>query len=811
MKLLKSALPHVFALLLFTALSALYFSPAIQGKKLYQSDAIAMAANHRSIADHQKKTGEYSLWGDALFSGMPLYFWSQHYRQQNNVVHYLDSALNFLPQPLNYLFILMLGFYILLLSLEVEPLLAVLGAIAFSFCSYFIISIAAGHNQKMTAIAYIAPTIGGILLLFRKRYALGFVLTSLFLALNIYAGHPQMTYYLSLLMGLYMIFQIIYFSRTKEWKAFAKIIGLLAVASLIALAINAAPLLTIRQYAPYSIRGKSDLKASGRRHQAGGLSRAYITAWSYGKVETLDLLIPNLMGGPAPSSPDYKPRLREALIKKNVSAAQADYALRAIPTYWGDQPFTSGPYYQGAVVIFLFILGLFLVRGQIKWWLAIAVFLSILFSWGKHFPLLTNFLIDHFPLYDRFRAVTRSLIIFDLAAPLLGVLALRRFLSSETAAAEKRRSLKYTAGIMLGLTGFLLLVGRYLLGFENQTVDPKLPPFLREAIRADRIALFQADALRSFGMVLAVSLLLYLISRKKLSYKLSLFLLGALILVDLWPVDKRYLNKDNFVLQRAYDNPFPKGAIEREILEDTSNFRVLNLAVNTMADVSTSYYFKSIGGYHPAKLGRYQELYDFQISKGNQQVIDMLNAKYIIEAGDHGARKLVTNTEANGNAWFVKGITYVRDADAEMAALDTLQTKAHAVAERRFDTPAIDAFKPEEISTSPGDSIFLKRYAPNELVYDYRARTPQLAVLSEIYYPAGWKATIDGRAAPYFSVDYVLRALWVPAGQHEIVFSFDPPIVRTGQRIALGGSILLILTVGFSLFSLYRNRRKEPL
>lgn len=804
MKALKSGLTHAFALLFFALLSLSYFSPLLQGKVLYQPDVANYLGGAKETNDSYQKTGKVPLWTGSMFGGMPTYFITTSHR--NPVLAYLDGKLCFLPYPAHYLFILLLGFYLLLLSLRIEPKLASLGAMAFAFSTYFIIIIAAGHNSKVHAIAYIPPTIAGILLLFRKKYLLGFTLTALFLSLNVYTNHFQMTYYMSLLIGLYLVVQFIRFSRARQWGTFLKISALLVGAGLIALATNATLILTARQYTPYSTRGKSELTQEGA-NQTSGLDRDYITQWSYGKLETLNLLIPNLTGGSSSEGPESKPELRKVLRSYHVPLEQADYALRAIPTYWGSQPFTAGPAYQGAIVLFLFVLGLFLVKGKTKWWLALGSALSILLAWGKNFPPLTDFFIDCFPLYNKFRSVSSILVLFEFTAPLLGLLALREFFSDKTPQEEKQRSLKYAAAFVLGGIASLGLLGSSLLPFTNKAVDGRIPPFLRTAIRADRISLFQADAARSLALVVLTALVLYLFLKKKLNYNFSLLLLGTLVLIDLWPIDKRYLNRDHFVSEKVAATPFPKTDIERQILRDTSDFRVLNLSVNTMSDASTSYYFKSLGGYHGAKLKKYQELYDFQISKGNPQVINMLNAKYFITANPKGGRQVVKNTRANGNAWFVKGITYVKNADAEMAALDTLHTQDYAVAQAVFNSAKINAFKPENLSTSPGDTIFLKHYAPEELRYAYRAETPQLAILSEIYYPAGWKATIDGIAVPYFAVNYVLRALWVPAGQHEIVFRFDPAVVKTGTRIAAAGSTLLLAALGFCLWGLHRNRQ----
>ncbi|MEH0008129.1 MAG: YfhO family protein [Flavobacteriales bacterium] len=806
----RSGLFHIFVLFCFVVLSVLYAIPIIHGKKLYQPDTVNYMGSTKEVRDYEQKTGRSSLWTDSMFGGMPIYFLSAKYKDENNVISHLDKALRFLPQPADYLFILLLGFYILMLGLRIEPKLAAIGSLAFSLSTYFIIIIAAGHNGKVIAIAYTAPTVAGVLMLFRKKYILGFLLTTIFLSLNIYANHPQMTYYMFLLMGIYIVIQAIHLVRTRAWKPFAKIIGILAAAVFISLAVNATPILAIRQYSPYSTRGKSEL-THHTKDQTQGLERGYITQWSYGKMETFNLLIANLMGGSSYEAPESKPHLRRALSEKNVAPAAADYFLRAIPTYWGDQPFVLGPAYQGAVVIFLFVLGLFLVKDRFKWWLAIGAVLSILLAWGKNFPLLTDFFIDYFPLYDKFRVVASLLILFELIAPLLGFVALRHFFSTRTAPAERRRALRYSASIVLGLIAFLLLLGPSLFSFKNQAIDPQIPAFLQAAIRADRLSLFRADAIRSFALVAVAVLVLYLFSKKRINYDLSLFLLAALILIDLWPVDRRYLNAGNFVSQKVYGNPFPKTAIEDRILKDSSNFRVLNSAVNTMTDPSTSYYFKSLGGCHAAKLRKYQELYDFQIAKGNQQVIDMLNAKYIITADGKGTRKVIKNTRANGNAWFVKGVTYVKDADAALAALDTLQTRDYAVVQQKFNTEKFNTYKPSTWITHPNDTIFLKRYTPDKVVYTYSASTPQFAVLSEIYYPAGWKATIDGSGVPYLAANYVLRALWVPAGTHTLVFQFDPPIVRTGKAISLAGSILLIAAVGFSLFAQYRNRSRATM
>ncbi len=741
--------------------------------------------------DFRKENNAEPYWTNAAFTGMPTYNLSALY--PHNYIKKLDSFLRFLPRPADYLFLYFISFFVLLLVLKIEYKLAFLGSLAFGFSTYYIIILGVGHNAKAHAIAYMPLVLAGIMLVLQHKYLWGFVLTSLAMALEINAGHPQMTYYLLFMVLILGITYLISAVKEKQLPSFIKRIAILIGAVVLAIGVNATSLLATKEYVAYSTRGKSELTINfdnSLKKASTGLSKEYITEYSYGLAETFNLFIPRFMGGGNYENVGNDSNIYEFLHGK-VSPKQVKQFTKHAPMYWGKQPIVEAPAYIGAILIFLFVLGLFLVKGKLKNWLLAVVIFSILLSWGKNFSILTNFFIDYVPLYNKFRAVSSIQVLTELAIPLLGILALKELFSKKNPSKEKLKAVKNSALITGSIALFFTLFGTSLFAFEglrdsnyNQMLEGLL-----EAIIADRKAIFFADSLRTFILVAISASVLWLFLKEKITKNITMLSLAVLILFDLVSVNKRYVNNDDFLSARKIDKPFVASEIDREILKDTTHYRVANFLVNPMNDGSTSYFHKSIGGYHAAKLGRYQELYDFQISKNNIEVLNMLNTKYFIFEDGNRKETLQQNPDANGNAWFVNTIKIVANANEEIVALDSLKTKTQAVIDKRFIS---EGFKTEYPKDSVA-TIKLTLYKANKLVYESNTTTNQFAVFSEIYYKNGWNAYINGNLVPHYRVNYVLRGMEIPKGKHTITFEFEPTVIKKGNTITLISYALLLL------------------
>lgn len=805
----KKLLPHLIAVVVFIAVTLAYMHPLLEGKVVYQGDITNFTGMSKEIKDFREKTGEEALWTNSMFGGMPAYQISVLY--PSNLVKYVDTILTFgLPRPANYLFQLMLGFYFLLLMLRVDYRLAIAGAFAFALASYSVIIIEAGHNSKVHAMAYMAPVIGSILLAYRGKILLGAALTALFLSLQISTNHLQITYYLLLTVLLLGLVKLIFAAKEKQLPDFIKTTGILAVAAVIAVLPNITSLWATYEYGAYTMRGKSDLKsdmAAGKE----GLSQKYATDWSYGVGETMTVLIPNFKGGGSNGELDKKSNTYKALLDNNIPKSQATGIIKNLPLYWGDQPFTSGPVYLGAIICFLFVLGLFTLKGNDKWWLLGAAILSIVLSWGRNFPPVTDFFFHYVPGYNKFRAVSMTLVIAQLVFPVMALLALKRIFSGEILAEELKKKLIYSLAFVGGITLLFVVMPGMFFDFSAES-DEKyaasgFPGWLIDAIRDDRQSLLSSDALRSLIFILLSAGVIWLYMLNKLKKEIAMIIFAALVLADMLPVDLRYLNKDNFVAKSKAEKPFTPTQADKIILEDKDpDFRVLNLAVNTFNDASTSYYHKSIGGYHGAKLKRYQEMIDNHISKMNIDVLNMLNTKYIITRGEEGqAPRPQQNPGALGSAWFVNEYKLVANADSEIVALNNFKPEQTAIVDNIFEKE-LNGFTPQKDSTA---QISLTDYKPNYLVYQSKAAGEQLAVFSEIYYDKGWNAYVDGNPTPHFRANYILRAMRVPAGEHKVEFKFEPTAYYTGEKISLAGSVLLFLFVGGAVFFSLKQDNKE--
>ena len=799
-------LPYIGAIAVFALASIIYFHPLLKGEKLNQSDITQFTGMVKEINNFRADHHTEPYWTGASFSGMPAYQISAYY--PNDFVRVLDRTLRFLPRPADYTFLYFLSFFVLMMALKVNWRLAILGSLAFGFSTYLIIIFGAGHNAKAHAIAYMPLVLAGLLWVFQKRYILGFLVTGVAMALEIYTNHPQMTYYLGFALIILGIVEFIHAIKEKIIPTFIKQAVVILAAVLLGIGANSSRLMAMKEYADFSTRGKSELTINpdGTKKAASkGLDKAYITEYSYAKLETFNLFIPRFMGGGTVEKLGENSNFFQTLESKAGKKAAKEYSEQAL-TYWGDQNIVEAPAYIGAVIFFLFFLGIFLVKGRLKQWLVAATVFSVLMSWGRNFDGLTNFFIDYFPLYNKFRAVSSIQVIAELCVPILGILALKEFFSSKISSDEKLAGLKKAVYAFGGLIviGFLLAHGFSTFQGIRDAQYNQLPG-LTDAIIADRKSMLFMDTLRSLFLMIISAGVLWMFLKNKLKQGIAIIALTVFILFDLISVDKKYVNEDDFKSARKIEKPFIASIADKLILKDKAHFRVGNFTVNPMNDGSTSYFHQSIGGYHAAKMMRYQELFDFQIAKNNMQVLNMLNTKYFIIGNDKGEKQAQLNPDANGNAWFVQSVKTVDSANEEMLALDSLNTKEVAVYHKDVAAENHIIF-PKEIDSTA--TIKLTNYDVTTLTYQSKTAKEQFAVFSEIYYKDGWNAYIDGKLAPYVRVDYVLRGMNIPAGEHTIEFKFEPKVIQQGKIISLTSYALLLL-IGFGWFFYDKKKLKE--
>ena len=829
---MKKFLPDLIAILAFIVISFIYFFPAItEDRILFQHDTVAGAGAGQEAKEYYERTGERTRWTNALFGGMPTYQMSPSYDSTEPLTFVQKVYHLFLPNYVWLTFIMMLGFYILLRAFGIPAWLAGLGGIIWGFSSYFFILIAAGHIWKFITLAYIPPTIAGIVLAYRKKYLLGGIITALFMAMQILSNHVQMTYYF-LFVILFMVgafFEDAW--RKKELPQFFKATGVLIVAGLIGVSINLSNLYHTYEYSKETMRGKSELKYEGAaaKQTSSGLNRDYITQWSYGIGETFSLLVPNVKGGASvPLS-----RSEKAMEKANPMYSSL---YSQLTQYFGDQPMTSGPVYVGAFVLMLFILGCFIVKGPMKWALLGATIFSILLSWGKNFMGLTDFFIDYIPMYNKFRAVSSILVIAEFTIPLLAILTLKEILTKPELLKEKLKYIYISFGLTGGLALLFAIAPRlffptYIPDNEMAALQNALPADQLSPIIANleemRVHLFTSDAWRSFFIVTIGTLLLLAYNAKKLKATWTVAAIALLCLGDMWSVNKRYLYDEQFIPKSEQTATFRKTQTDELILQDPSlDYRVLNFAGNTFEENNTSYWHKSVGGYHAAKLRRYQEMIDHHIAKemqaayqevataGGQMdsvnsakfpVLNMLNTKYFIfPAGQQGQTVPIENPYTFGNAWFIDKIQYVNNANEEIDAIGQVDLQQTAIVDSKFKEAlkGVNEGYKDSLST-----IRLTSYEPNQLVYETSSPQDGIVVFSEIYYP-GWTATIDGKPADIARADYILRAMNVPAGKHTIEMRFDPQSLHITEGIAYGAMALLLVGV-IILIWIYRKKYSE--
>ena len=823
---LKKYLPDVLVVIIFAVISFAYFFPAdLDGRILYRHDSSAGRGAGQETAEYHERTGKVSRWSNATFSGMPTYQTAPSYQSVSVLNQAVKAYHLWLPENVWYVFAYLLGFYILLRAFDFRQSLAALGSIVWAFSSYFFIIIAAGHIWKVMALAYLPPMIAGIVLAYRGKYLWGFIVTAIFAAFEVDANHVQMTYYYLFIILFMIIAYLVDAIRKKRMAQFVKATAVCAAGALIGILMNISNLYHTWQYAQESMRGKSELvKKDAANQTSSGLDRDYITQWSYGVDETWTLLVPNAKGGASvPLAANT-----EAMKKADPNFMQI---YQQLGQYWGDQPGTSGPVYVGAFVLMLFILGLFIVKGPIKWALLAATILSILLSWGHNFMPFTNFFLDYIPMYSKFRTVASILVIAEFTIPLLAMMALKKIVDEPDLLTKKAKFVY----ISFGLTGGIALLFALMptLFFSDFISSQELEAFksipaeylspLESNLRSIRESIFTADCWRSFWIIVIGTLLLFLYKFKKLKAEYMVGAIAILCLIDMWQVNKRYLNDEMFVEKSVREQAQPMTQTDRQILQDKSlDYRVLNLASNTFNENETSYYHKSIGGYHAAKLRRYQELIDAYISPEMQKmmpaiakaggdmtkvngdslfpVLNMLNAKYFIVPLQANQTVAIENPYVYGNAWFVDKVTYVKNANEELDALGKLNLRHEAVADARFQSQLGESKNQESTSI-----VKLTAYEPNQLTYDVRSATGGIVVFSEIFYPE-WTATVDGKPVEIGRVDYVLRALNVDKGHHKVVLTFDPKSVKQTETVAYLSYGVLLLVV---LFAVYFKRKED--
>ena len=783
----KKLIPHGIAIVIFLLLTAVYFLPLFEGKGLSQHDIAQWTGMSKELTDFRAKYHVEPLWTNAMFSGMPAYQISTLYPA--NLIQYVNDLLFFfLPSPASYVFLALLSFYILMLVLKFDYRMGIAGAIAFAFSSYNFVIIAAGHNSKAHAIALIPLVFAGIILTFRGRLWFGGAMTAMALALQLYANHLQITYYLMIAILVMTIAYFIDAVMKKELGGFMKSATVLAIAAVIGILPNYTSLAATYEYGKYSTRGPSELTS---KKESSGLDKDYAFSYSYGISETFTLIIPRFHGGASVSPLDESSETYKALTSNGVPVQQAKSFIQSVPLYFGNMLSTSGPPYAGAIVCFLFVAGLFLIKGKEKWWLLVATILSFMLSWGENFLSFNELFFYHFPGYNKFRAVSMILTIAQFTMPLLALLTLKEIFEGKTNKNDILKSLKMAFYITGGFCLLFTLLPGMFNDFSSQA-DEQLKQYdwLITAIKQDRESAVRMDALRSLFFIAATFGLLWFMLKDKIKASVAVITIAVLFIVDLWPVGKRYLNDNNFVAKSKTQKPFEPTAPDTQILQDTTpGFRVLNTTLNAFSDASTSYFHRSIGGYHGAKLKRYQELIENCISKNNMSVLDMLNTKYLI-VSDKGQQPVAQlNPGAIGAAWFVDTVKTVENADAEINALNSFNPRTIAFVDKRFEN-TLKSFAPQHDSTA---TIKLNSIVCNHLVYETQTALPQFCVFSEIYYDKGWNAYIDGQKADYVRANYVLRAMAVPAGKHKIEFKFEPEVYFTGEKISLAGSIVLLL------------------
>lgn len=822
MKNINKLYPHFLAIIGFVIVSLIYFYPVLQGKKIYQSDIAQYTGMAKEQNDFRKQTGEEPYWTNNAFGGMPTYQLGANY--PHNYIKQLDSVIRFLPRPADYLFLYFLGFYILMRVLKVDPLKAFFGALAFGLSTYLVIILGVGHNAKAHAIAYMPMVVAGVLLVFQRKYLLGGLLTLLASALEINANHFQMTYYLLLLLLVLGIYFIVDILKKKEYRHLGVSVGVLGIAAILAVGMNATSILATAEYTPTSIRGKSELtfNADGSANTTNSsMEYDYITEYSYGIAESFNLIVPRLFGGGGRENVGNKSHLYEFISEQGASPAEAEEFAANAMTYWGDQPIVEAPAYIGAIVFFLAVLALFIDKRKIKYAFLAGAILSLLLSWGKNFPALTTFFIDYVPLYDKFRAVSSIQVIVELCMPILAFMGLQSFfkLTKE----EQFKGLWKSAATALGIIVCLFLFKgafNFTGGRDAQLMEMygEMGPAFVDALKIQRSDMYTSDLWRSGILILIAAAALWFSMKNKISHIAAVVIIGVFMVGDLFFIDRNYVNKEDFVSAREVDKPFEATPGDTFILQDTTHYRVYEVQGRLAG--RTSYFHQSVGGYSAVRPRRMDQLFIYNvetkladvIGKVNQETmslgssiptLDVLNVKYILLQSKDGEYVPFTNPHANGAAWFASNVKAVSTADEEIKALNTIDPKKDVVINK---TEFPDAVAKTTYAVDSTATITLDSYKPNDLKYTSNNKNEGLAVFSEVYYKKGWNAYIDGKLTPHFEVDYTIRGLKVPAGKHTIEFKFEPQVVKTGSTIALISTLLMLVLLGAGI---YFERKKK--
>ena len=859
----KSAIPHLASIIIFLIIGFIYFQPALEGKVYKKSDSINAWGAKKEIIDYRNQTGDNALWTNSMFGGMPSYHINVDY-QAKDMYTFKQMMELYTPDPVKFLILYMLGFYILLISLRVNPWLSIAGAIAYAFSTYFVIIIGAGHLWKVNALAFIPPALAGILLVLRGKYLWGGLLATLFLIMELYSNHIQMTYYFVIMVFCIIVFEFYHQYKEKNLTHFFKAIGVLSIASIIALGVNFTNLYNSYDYTKSTIRGESELTLGDKANKTAGVDRDYGTQWSYGIQETLSLLIPNVKGGGG--SPQEGMQVLNYINGGQIKSVADYYDLEQVDNhhYWGNQPFTVGPVYVGAIILFLFILGLFIVSGRLKWGLLTATILAIMLSWGHNFQALTGLFYDYVPLYNKFRAVSSILIIVELCMPLLAILALKKIIENPEVLKRKIAisSIKLNVLVIpIALTGGLALLFYLIPNIGLDFMSKLEQNYFQQIAQANpnalslitqtqndlidaRIDVFRTDALRTILFIALALIALYVYFKKYIKTEIFIAILIVLVAADLYPINKRFTTNDNFVekknLSLAYmptmadyqvlqseikNNPelqkiasdalvkygkehkrpsdYEKVAAQIWAVTYNTNYRVFEKFGSPFQSARTSYFHKSIGGYHGAKLRRIQELYDYHIEKGNTKVLNMLNTRYLITQSEKGPQA-VFNPDAMGNCWLVSNYSMVDSADEEIMSLNAFNPAKQLVVDKRF-ADQVNGFVGSVDSLA---RIKMTQYSPNGIQYEYQSANEQLAVFSEMYYQPGWNAYVDGKLSPHFRANFVLRAMRLPAGKHKIEFKFEPKAFYVGEKISLFSMLLFFaMVLGAVAWTLKINRK----
>jgi hypothetical protein len=840
----KNLIFIIGTLVVFILLAVIYANPVLTGKQLFQHDIVQYKGGAKELLDYRAEHGKETYWSDSMFGGMPTYQMGAQFR--GDIIKNIDNLLNFLPKPANYLFLLFSGFFLLGLVAVRNWKYALLGATFFGLSTYFYIALAAGHNGKIHTVAYFAPLLAGILLVYiRKKYVVGFIVTALFMGLQVAANHPQMTYYLFIALAFLFLSELIRaFQGKTDWKHFGISTGVLAFAFLLGVGMNSQRIMANSEYVSETVRGKQILDNDTHSSDKSGMDKESMLMWSYGKLETLNLFIPRLMGGASNEEGSDQMMVKvQQLVQENVGSQQEmDRISKGFGalTYWGEQPGTSGPAYQGAVVCFLAILGFFFAWRKYRYWILGASILTILLAWGSNFMIVSDFFIDFVPFYNKFRAPSSVLVVVELLFPLIAIVGLYRFFNSnektETSTDNiltddyKKKTLIYVSSAVVGITFLLLLFGKSILGFYTSSEKTYLPPFLLDFLVDERYRMFSIDAIKAIVFVGITAGVLFLSLKNKVTQNIAIIIIGLVSFFDLWSVNKRYLNNDNFIDKAFTENPFQTESsdllmqkvgdnanlkslldnanmnktLETIAEKDKGHYRIYNQTLGAFNETNTSYFKSSVGGYHAVKLRRYDDLINEYFGKMDTvkvpRILNMLNTKYMI-FGSIEKPEGVTNADANGNAWFVSELKFVNSPNEELDEIGMIDNKRVAVISKE-DQKYFEGKALQQDSTA---FLELKKYQADELDFISESKTPQLAVFSEIYYPKGWKIFVDDIEVPYIKANYLLRAVYVPAGKHSIKMVFAPDVIANGKLISMIAFGLFLLLSGLGMFFLYRK------